>query len=139
MHAARESQMSAGVHEEYGIAFRVLQGPCDEIQDLPFRFRLAFHEDQLVPYHHGLDRAPDDVRRELLQPSESRSDCPYKGTAGYFTAKVGGRSYEDIVWTYPEPLPEVAGIQGLLSFFNEKVDAIRLDGREMPKPKTKWS
>ena len=82
---------------------------------------------------------PEDVRRDLLDPSESRSACPYKGTAGYFSAKVGGQSYENIVWSYPDPLPEVAGIKGLLCFFNEKVDAIRLDGQELPRPRTKWS
>lgn len=81
----------------------------------------------------------EDVRRDLLSPSESQSACPYKGTAGYFSAKVDGRSYDDIVWTYPDPLPEVAPIRDLLCFFNEKVDAIRLDGEELPKPQTKWS
>ena len=82
---------------------------------------------------------PEDVRQDLLSPSETESACPYKGTAGYFSAKVGGQSYEDIVWTYPDPLPEVAGIKGMLSFFNEKVGAIRLDGQELSKPQTKWS
>ncbi len=82
---------------------------------------------------------PEDVRLDLLDPSASQSACPYKGTAGYFSAKIGGRSYEDIAWTYSEPRAEVDGIKGRLCFFDEKVDAIRLDGRELPKPQTKWS
>ena len=46
---------------------------------------------------------------------------------------------EDIVWFYPEPVREVAPIRDHLCFYNEKVDAVIVDGVEQPKPKTKWS
>jgi uncharacterized protein (DUF427 family) len=36
-------------------------------------------------------------------------------------------------------VPECAKIEGLVSFFNEKVDAIRVDGKVVPKPMTKCS
>src|SRR5205085_416697 len=82
---------------------------------------------------------PEDVRMELLVPSEKTSACPYKGRARYWSAKIGGRDYPDIVWFYPEPIPECPKIRGLLSFFNEQVDAILVDGIEVPRPVTPWS
>ena len=52
---------------------------------------------------------------------------------------VGGQTFENIVWTYPNPVPECPKIKDLLCFFNEKVDAIMVDSEEIPKQKTPWS
>ncbi len=82
---------------------------------------------------------PEDVRGELLEPSDKQSRCPYKGVAGYRSVRVGERLYEDIVWSYPEPIPECPGIKGLMSFFNEHVDDILIDGEPIPKVETPWS
>jgi uncharacterized protein (DUF427 family) len=68
-----------------------------------------------------------DVRRELLRPSESRTHCPYKGTAGYWSVLVNGNLYEDLVWIYRTPLPESQKITGLACFYNERVD-LDVDG-----------
>ena len=76
---------------------------------------------------------------ELLEPSETTSRCPYKGLASYWSARVGERAYKDIVWSYHDPLPECSRIGKLLSFFNERVDAIYVDDERMPVPKTIWS
>ena len=81
----------------------------------------------------------EDVRQDLLLASETQTSCPYKGTARYHSVRVGEQTFEDIVWTYDDPLPESQRIKDRLCFFNEKVDAIYLDGAEVPKPKTKWS
>jgi hypothetical protein len=37
------------------------------------------------------------------------------------------------------PIPECAKVEGLVSFFNEKVDEIRVDGKVVLKPVTRWS
>jgi uncharacterized protein (DUF427 family) len=70
----------------------------------------------------------EDVRTDLLSPTDTTSVCPYKGTARYWTAEVNGGRFEDIVWAYPEPLPEQPRIKDRLCFFNEKVDALRIEG-----------
>jgi uncharacterized protein (DUF427 family) len=82
---------------------------------------------------------PEDVREELLAPSAKVTACPYKGTARYFSVKIGETLYEDIIWSYPNPIPECPRIKGLLCFFNELVDEIRVDGVAVPKPFTPWS
>jgi uncharacterized protein (DUF427 family) len=80
-----------------------------------------------------------DVRMDLLSPTDTVTRCPYKGVARYWSAEVGGRRYEDIVWSYPDPVPECPKIKGLMCFYNENVDAVTVDGEEIPKPRTKWS
>jgi uncharacterized protein (DUF427 family) len=41
-----------------------------------------------------------DLRLDLLVPSPTETHCPYKGTATYWHLEVGGRRYDDFVWTY---------------------------------------
>lgn len=84
----------------------------------------------------------EDVRMDLLSPSETRSQCPYKGVASYFSANVGGAAaatHDDIAWSYPDPIPECPGVRGLICFFDENVDATFVDGAEVPRVATKWS
>jgi len=81
----------------------------------------------------------EDVRMDLLRPSDKVTACPYKGTASYYSAKIADRVFPDIVWCYPEPIAECPKIKGYLCFFNEQVDDIVLDGESVPRPVTPWS
>ena len=69
-----------------------------------------------------------DVRMELLEPTGSHTACPYKGVASYWTAVIDGQRHEDLVWSYPYPLPESQRIGGLLAFYNDRV-TIEVDGQ----------
>jgi uncharacterized protein (DUF427 family) len=82
---------------------------------------------------------PEDVRTELLEPSETRTRCPYKGIASYWSVRVGASFFEDLVWSYLDPIPECPKIKGLFCFFNERVDALYVDGALEPPPVTRWS
>jgi uncharacterized protein (DUF427 family) len=79
-----------------------------------------------------------DVRMDLLSPTTTSTACPYKGWASYWDVTVGGTTHHDLAWGYRSPLPESAGIAGLVCFYNEKVD-IEVDGVLMPRPVTKFS
>jgi uncharacterized protein (DUF427 family) len=68
-----------------------------------------------------------DVRMDLLEPTATITQCPYKGNATYWSARIGDQVYPDIVWSYPFPIPECTRIQNLLSFYNEKTE-IYVDG-----------
>jgi uncharacterized protein (DUF427 family) len=81
----------------------------------------------------------EDVRMDLLQPSERRTGCPYKGTAEYWHLNLGEECFEDLVWSYPAPVAEAARIQDYLCFFDERVEAVFVAGEQMPRPVTKWS
>lgn len=79
-----------------------------------------------------------DVRLDLLVPSPTRTRCPYKGEAVYWSVRNGGELQQDIVWSYPAPIPETPKIENLLAFYNEKTDIV-VDGIPQERPVTKWS
>jgi uncharacterized protein (DUF427 family) len=69
-----------------------------------------------------------------------RLACAYKGaTSRYWQAAAADGSVRDIAWSYDDPTPEVATIAGTVAFFNERVDAIYVDGKEMQRTQTVWS
>jgi uncharacterized protein (DUF427 family) len=76
----------------------------------------------------------EDVRLDLLTPSESHTICAYKGQASYWSY----RDTPDIVWTYDDPQHEAAPVRGLLSFYAEHTDYV-IDGERIPRPVTEWS
>jgi uncharacterized protein (DUF427 family) len=80
-----------------------------------------------------------DVRMDMLKPSKQHTECPYKGVASYYSVEAGEEVYENIAWYYPFPYPEVGKIQNLIAFYNEKVDALYVDGEEQIKPVSPWS
>ncbi|MBC2869212.1 DUF427 domain-containing protein [Streptomyces mexicanus] len=60
----------------------------------------------------------DDVRLDLLTPSETHTYCPYKGTASYWSLPDA----PDLVWAYPDPKPDVAALKDHLCFYDVEVD-----------------
>ena len=80
----------------------------------------------------------EDVTAEL-EPSDTVTGCPYKGEAGYYSVRLpGGAVEKDLVWFYDDPFDEVRRIDGLLCFFNERVD-LELDGELQERPASPWS
>ena len=71
---------------------------------------------------------PEDVRADLLEPSETRTFCAYKGRAWYFSLD----DEPDVAWTYPEPLREAAEVTDRVAFFNEFVDIV-VDGTPLER------
>ena len=82
---------------------------------------IGVYETSLAP---RLYVSPDQVRRDLLTPSETTTFCPYKGTATHWTAVVGATSVPDVAWSYEEPLPECEPLRGLLSFYRERAEVV---------------
>ncbi|MFF1731073.1 DUF427 domain-containing protein [Streptomyces sp. NPDC058247] len=56
---------------------------------------------------------PEDVRTDLLTPSDTQTYCPFKGTASYWSLPDA----PDLVWSYPDPKPDVAEIKDHLCFY----------------------
>ncbi|MFJ6083381.1 DUF427 domain-containing protein [Streptomyces sp. NPDC092369] len=59
----------------------------------------------------------EDVRLDLLTPSESHTVCPFKGTASYWSLEDA----PDLVWAYPDPKSDVAEIKDHLCFYDVEV------------------
>ena len=81
---------------------------------------------------------PEDVREDVLLESEKTTRCPYKGVASYWSVRVGGEKFDDLVWSYEDPIPEATKIKGYLCVFNERVD-LEVDDEEQERPRTQWS
>jgi len=90
-----------------------------------------------LPVRYYIPR--EDVRMDRLTATEKTTRCPYKGTATYWSLAGGDPAFEDIVWSYPDPLAEVGRIKDYLCVFNERADEITIDGEAVARPVTQWS
>ena len=60
---------------------------------------------------------PDSVNHDHLEPSETTSVCPWKGTASYYHVVAGGQTNRDAAWYYPDPNPAAANIKNHIAFW----------------------
>ncbi len=80
---------------------------------------------------------PEDVRMDLLAPSESRTVCAYKGVASYLSL-VGEPVAANLAWTYPDPLHDADEVRDLVCFYSEWTD-LEVDGVAVPRPVTPFA
>jgi uncharacterized protein (DUF427 family) len=71
----------------------------------------------LAPVVYYLPRK--DVRMERLVRSDHQTQCPFKGSASYYSVKDGP---ENAVWSYEQPYDEMLAIKELLSFYPDKFE-----------------
>jgi len=83
------------------------------------RRAMLLHESGSQPVYYF---PPEDVRQELLEPSDTVTHCPKKGDAAYRSIRVGERVVADAVWLYPEPIEGAPRIAGLHAFYWDRVD-----------------
>jgi len=60
---------------------------------------------------------PSAITKDLFEPSEHRTVCPWKGTASYYHVVVHGERIENAAWFYPETKPAAANIRGHVAFW----------------------
>lgn len=46
---------------------------------------------------------PSAIKNEYFTPSDTHTECAWKGTASYKTIVVSGETNEDAAWFYPVP------------------------------------
>ena len=64
----------------------------------------------------------EDVRTDLLAATQSKSRCPVKGEASYWSIQVGDRRAENAAWSYTVPLSEAALLKDHFAFDWPKMD-----------------
>ena len=57
------------------------------------------------------------VDMSLMVPSKTKSNCPWKGTAKYYTINVDGDLNVDACWYYPKPKEAAKNIAGHAAFW----------------------
>ena len=60
---------------------------------------------------------PDSIRKEHFKPSDTHTECGWKGTASYYTVEVGDKKNPDAAWYYPEPKDAAKQIAGYIAFW----------------------
>jgi uncharacterized protein (DUF427 family) len=64
-----------------------------------------------------------DVVQTALTSSDTTTYCPFKGDASYYSVTTAaGDTVEDAIWTYEQPYPAVADIEGHVAFYADKAD-----------------
>lgn len=114
-----------------------IEGPAHRIlvQDHPRRIRIRFgdrtivdtlgarllHESNLLP---ALYVPMTDVDPGVLTRTDHTTHCPFKGDATYWTVQVGDRVAENVMWGYEDPDDGVAGIDGYVAFYLDRMDEL---------------
>jgi uncharacterized protein (DUF427 family) len=78
------------------------------------------HESGLLPVLYVPDA---DVDSGLLRESDHTTHCPFKGNARYWSVDAGGRTAENAVWAYPEPIATAAWLRGYKAVAWDVMDA----------------
>ncbi len=60
---------------------------------------------------------PSAVDMNYLLPSATKTVCPWKGLASYYTINAGGELNQDACWYYPDPTAAAMNIKGYLAFW----------------------
>lgn len=69
----------------------------------------------IVEGNHYFPRGAVDAAR--LRPSETQTNCPWKGIASYHSLAVEGAENRDAAWYYPDPKPAAAEIRDRIAFW----------------------
>jgi acyl-CoA thioesterase-2 len=108
--------------------------PGYAIDLVPFRGTArAWHDDLLIAESTSALRVLEtdhverlyfpesDVRFDLFEANDHHSICPFKGEADYWTLTAADPAQEDVIWAYPTPLDEVAGLKGHVGVYHERL------------------
>ena len=61
---------------------------------------------------------PEAVNMDYLMASDTKTVCPWKGVARYFTIKIGDDLNVDAAWFYPETKDAANNIRGRVAFWH---------------------
>ncbi len=108
---------------------------CLFFEDFPRRVRSVFGGETVMDTHRGkllhetgllpqLYVPRQDVRAELLgKKAQHTTHCPFKGTASYWTIRVGERTATNAVWAYPQPYEAARWLRDYLALYWDTMDA----------------
>lgn len=73
-----------------------------------------------LPTRYYLRR--EDVRTDLLRPTNFQTTCPFKGQASYWSLELDDGAFDGIAWSYEAPIAGAEAIAGLMCFYPERVE-----------------
>jgi uncharacterized protein (DUF427 family) len=106
--------------------YRITVEPFDGVVNVAFFDAIIGSSDKALVLREG-DYPPvfyipfKDIYFDFLQPTETRTHCPYKGDASYWGVTAAGESEKDIMWAYESPYDEMQRIRSHGAFYPNKV------------------
>ncbi|AYY14556.1 DUF427 domain-containing protein [Actinobacteria bacterium YIM 96077] len=104
------------------------------LSDFPRRVRAIFAGTEIIDsrrakqlhetaYLPQLYVPEDDVRMDLLEPTDHRTRCPFKGDASYWSIRVDGRVADNAVWAYRDPTERASWLAGYYALQFDAMDS----------------
>ncbi len=90
--------------------------------------RMLAHSEDVVIVEGNAYFPASAIQPGLLVPTSTRSVCPWKGVAGYFSVTVDGVEHPDAAWTYRRPSPLARRVKGRVAFWGD------VEVRTEPRP-----
>jgi uncharacterized protein (DUF427 family) len=72
-----------------------------------------------------------DIAMPLLQPSQRRSFCEWKGEAVYFDVLIECRTIRDVAWSYPHPTAGFRSLRDHIAFYAGPFEGCFIDGERV--------
>ncbi len=72
----------------------------------------------------------DDVQMRTVAPTDTTTECPFKGKASYFSVRAGHQTAKDAAWSYEEPFDEHEALKSRLAFDESKASGLTI--RSLP-------
>lgn len=66
----------------------------------------------------------EDIAMAFLDESDHSTHCPHKGDASYFSIVTKSQTLENVVWSYENPMEDVARIKDHLAFYPSDTVAV---------------
>ncbi|KAG1775814.1 DUF427-domain-containing protein [Suillus placidus] len=78
---------------------------------------------------------PESVNKSLLTPSDTSTECAWKGTASYYSAQIHGDTVKDIAWQveatvsatpgwyYADPKTKASHIKDHVAFYQARLSS----------------
>ena len=106
--------------------YRVDLLPCHSTGRIEYQGNIIAHSDSCLlvkeSEHDTRLYFPEaDVNWDYFEPSTHQTFCPFKGEASYWSLQSKDEAAQNVVWTYRQPLTEVEGLRGYVSFDTDKL------------------
>jgi uncharacterized protein (DUF427 family) len=75
------------------------------------------HSDDTVVVEGNHYFPRDDVDTSVLERTRTTTECPWKGTAHYYTIEIDGECNEDAAWYYPSPKAAAEQVRDRIAFW----------------------
>ncbi|MDC0834476.1 hypothetical protein AY599_01415 [Leptolyngbya valderiana BDU 20041] len=104
------------------------------LEDSSKRIRVVFNGETIADTHQAkrvLETShppvyyipPEDIKTDCLVKTARSSFCEWKGSARYYTVRVGDRTAENAAWFYPAPTEAFADLRGYVAFYPSRMEA----------------